>query len=305
MSCRKLLLLISLLLLTTIAVQAESTELLPAGMLLTCTMDEPNLSSKTAQAGDPVLCHLSTTMAFGHQMFPRGSYLTGRLEDYKDPGHFYGKGWLEIHFDRLVLPGQAVLPLSAKIISVPHYRTDKEGKIRGQGHATRDTVEWMIPPLWPVKVLTLPGRGPYPTLKSEQRITLRLMEDEVIPPQNSVNSVPMPPWAHPSNSALNWPAPRNDYHLVNATTTHSVPRPPLVTSEPSGQTTTVLVLKDQSAYIVREYWLDGEAIHCVTVAGEKQLVPVGRLDLGETVRLNRERNVTFALQTRGETGDRQ
>ena len=31
--------------------------LVPAGTLLRCTMDEPNFSSKTADIGDPVICH--------------------------------------------------------------------------------------------------------------------------------------------------------------------------------------------------------------------------------------------------------
>jgi hypothetical protein len=32
-------------------------QLVPAGTLLQCTMDEPNFSSATAAVGDPVLCH--------------------------------------------------------------------------------------------------------------------------------------------------------------------------------------------------------------------------------------------------------
>lgn len=30
---------------------------------------------------------------------------------------------------------------------------------------TRDAVEWMLPPLWPWKVLMLPARGPRPALE--------------------------------------------------------------------------------------------------------------------------------------------
>jgi hypothetical protein len=42
-------------------------------------------------------------------------------------------------------------------------------------------VGWAIPVLWPVKILTLPVRGPRPTLKGEVRITLRLLEDVEVP----------------------------------------------------------------------------------------------------------------------------
>ena len=65
-------------------------------------MDEPNFSAKTANVGDPVLCHLGPLGSFGHSIFPRGAELGGHLQDYKNPGHFFGKGWLAIEFDRLL-----------------------------------------------------------------------------------------------------------------------------------------------------------------------------------------------------------
>ena len=77
---------------------------MPAGTLLQCTLNEPNLSSATAAIGDPVLCHLRTTQEFGRPMFPRGSMLGGHLEADKEPGHFVGKGYLRITFDRVILP---------------------------------------------------------------------------------------------------------------------------------------------------------------------------------------------------------
>ncbi len=39
------------------AAKAQAT-LIPAGTLLHCTIDDPTISPKTAQVGDPVLCHL-------------------------------------------------------------------------------------------------------------------------------------------------------------------------------------------------------------------------------------------------------
>ena len=159
--------------------QAQGT-LIPAGTLLHCTLDEPNFSSKTADVGDPVICHLSALRQFGHSVFPRGAYLGGHLESDKEPGHFVGKGYLKIEFDRIGLPDSDI-PVPAKIIAARGYKVDKKGDIVGKGHATRDTVEWLIPPLWPWKILTLPAKGPRPTLKGEEPITVRLMDDIDIP----------------------------------------------------------------------------------------------------------------------------
>ena len=153
---------------------------LPAGTLLQCTLNEPNFSSATVDVGDPVLCHLRAQTEFGQQAFPRGSYLVGHLEAAKDPGHFWGKGYLKLQFDRIGLP-TGDLPLEAKVIATRGYKVDKQGKIDGKGHPVRDVVEWMIPPLWPWKVIMLPARGPRPKLKGETQLSLRLMDDVQIP----------------------------------------------------------------------------------------------------------------------------
>jgi hypothetical protein len=153
---------------------------LPAGTLLQCTLNEPNFSSSTVDVGDPVLCHLRGVTEFGQQAFPRGSYLVGHLDSAKDPGHFWGKGYLKIQFDRIGLP-TGDLPLEAKVISTRGYKVDKQGKIDGKGHAKRDVVEWLLPPLWPWKVIMLPARGPRPKLKGETVLSLRLMDDVQIP----------------------------------------------------------------------------------------------------------------------------
>jgi hypothetical protein len=174
---------------------------LPAGTLIRCTLDEPNFSTKTAEVGDPVICHLGQTILFDRPIFPRGAYLSGHLEAAKDPGHFVGKGYLELQFDMLGLP-EGQIPLPAKLISAKGYRVDRAGRIIGHGHAVRDAAEWMIPPLWPEKVLTLPARGPRPTLKHEEQLVLRVMDDIALPAQ------PMFGWhyfSHPGPSSSNDP----------------------------------------------------------------------------------------------------
>jgi hypothetical protein len=169
---------------TEVAVQGGS--FVPAGTLLNCTLDEPNFSSQTAQIGDPVLCHLNPAAMFGRPLFPRGAYLSARLQEYRDPGRFVGKGWIQLEFTSLTLPSGS-FPLNAKVISAAHYRVDGEGKIQGKGHATRDAVEWSIPILWPIKVIRLPARGPRPAFKGETRIGLRVMEDFMVPDSAASN----------------------------------------------------------------------------------------------------------------------
>ena len=127
-----------------------------------------------------MVCHLRGVTEFGQEAFPRGSYLVGHLEAAKDPGHFVGKGYLKLQFDRIGLPS-GDLPLETKVIATRGYRVDREGKIDGNGHAKRDVVEWMLPPLWPWKVITLPARGPRPKLKGETVLSLRLMDDIQVP----------------------------------------------------------------------------------------------------------------------------
>jgi len=104
----------------------------------------------------------------------------GHLGSYKDPGHFFGKGYLRLEFDLIGLPNTD-LPVAGKVTAVRGYRVSREGDIVGHGHPTRDLVEWLLPPLWPWKVLTLPARGPRPVLKGEVPIVLRLMDTVVVP----------------------------------------------------------------------------------------------------------------------------
>jgi hypothetical protein len=171
---------LSLLLLAAPLASYATDQLIPAGSMITCRVAEGKISSKTTAVGDPVLCTLDPVERYGRSVFPYGSYLEGRFEDYKDPGHFVGKGWMELKFDRLIT-GNRVVPVSARVVEVPKYKVDKDGKILGQGHAVRDTVEWLIPVLWPIDLINLPRRGPFPVIKPETPLTLEVLDDVGIP----------------------------------------------------------------------------------------------------------------------------
>ncbi len=83
------------------ALQAQEI-LVPAGTLLQCTLNEPNFSSATVSVGDPVVCHLRSLQEFDKPAFPRGTMLGGHWEGKKGPGHFWGKGYLQVTFDRVI-----------------------------------------------------------------------------------------------------------------------------------------------------------------------------------------------------------
>src|SRR5215469_4407453 len=290
-----LILTFSLLALFNLPLQAQP-EMVPAGTILQCTLDEPNFSSKTAMVGDPLLCHLGQVSTFGHPAFPRGAMLGGHLQEYKNPGHFFGKGWLELQFDRLILPG-AEVPISAKIISAPHLKVDRNGDIHGKGHATRDAVEWTLPVLWPIKVATLPARGPYPTLKGEMRIALRLMEDVELSTPVARSFVPMPPQATPSAYHYSFGASSNSMPTIaqnpqTGRAAYTAPNP-----EPAPSKLTIIALKDGSAFLAADYWVKGGLMHFISSSGEDRLLPLGRIDLAETLRVNQERKVNFVIQS--------
>jgi len=152
--------------------------LIPAGSLISCTTGDGRISSQTTAIGDPVLCKVEHQR--GDFMLPYGSYLGGQFAEYKDPGHFVGKGWMQLDFDRLYV-GDTVVPIDAKVVNVPGYKIDAQGRILGKGHEARDITLWSIPVLWPIDLLMLPMRGPRPTLKAETALTLRVMEDIQVP----------------------------------------------------------------------------------------------------------------------------
>jgi hypothetical protein len=313
------------------AVRAQDI-LVPAGTLLQCTMNEPNFSSKTAAVGDPVVCHLRTLQEFGRPVFPRGSMLGGHLEADKEPGHFWGKGYLRITFDRVILPN-GDLPVPAKVIQIKDYKVDKKGDIDGKGHAKRDVVEWMIPPLWPWKLLMLPARGPRPTLKGEETLTMRLMEDVTIPrPGAQYNSRDYRPSASSYNSykpAIYYNDAREikpqvserlnagvvtsvdsgfgqvsqtETLLANITNTPqgtmqaAVTRiEPVVAVRTPSSALTLIALRNETIYGVASYWLDGDNLDYVLPSGARASCALNDVDLARTTQLNAERGITVSF----------
>jgi len=267
--------------------------LVPAGTLLQCTLDEPNFSSATAAVGDPVVCHLKSMQEFGRQVFPRGSMLGGHLEADKEPGHFVGKGYLKITFDRVILPS-GDMPVPAKVIQARGYKVDKAGAIDGKGHATRDVVEWMIPPLWPWKVISLPFRGPRPTLKGEEPLELRLMDDIVIAQSAHPDRPPYASSFHPSAANVSQqPAGAMqllaDRHTPAATTAAEGAAPaPAPAAQQASERFTILVLKSNEEIEVTKYKRDGDLLMFQDSQGRKGSVAMGDVDWRRTSEMTNE-----------------
>ena len=276
----------------------------PAGTLLQCTLNEPNLSSATVDVGDPVLCHLRGVTVFGQQAFPRGSYLVGHLEGAKDPGHFWGKGYLKLQFDRIGVPS-GDLPLEAKVISTRGYKVDKQGKIDGKGHPRRDVVEWMLPPLWPWKVIMLPARGPRPKLKGETVLSLRLMDDVQIPQMAQTYGPGWHFFGHPQNqdysaSQANVPRPQltvrpaSDASVAQASYASYVTRalPANVQSAPGMP---VFVLNSGTVLSVSGYGYSDGRITYSLVGGGSGVISTDDVDWTTTTKLNHQRGVRLTL----------
>jgi hypothetical protein len=311
--------------------------LVPAGTLLQCTMDEPNFSSATASVGDPVLCHLKSFQEFGRPVFPRGSMLAGHLEADKEPGHFVGKGYLQISFDRVIVPSGDI-PLPAKVIAAKGYKVDKEGDIKGKGHAKRDVVEWMLPPLWPWKVIMLPARGPRPAIKGEEPMELRLMDDIVVPRPMSASAsfghVDRPPYAssnepksnvyvgpaQPTSMQMQAPAPTAPATAQAPVAQPVAPQQPAVTlakadiapaavpaTAPAATTAaqgnprmTMLVLKSNQVLEVTKYRIDGSQVNYQDLHGAAGSVDAKQVDWKQTTQMTAEvRSVDLPALNRG------
>ena len=214
--------------------------------------------------------------------------------------------------------------MPSKIIAAKGYKVDKKGDIVGKGHPTRDTVEWLIPPLWPWKVLMLPARGPRPTLKGEEQITVRLMDDIDVPrPGGSLRSYERPPapasyhsqsFRKPvslknSEKPVNVPGNNNDapdvsqigYEAANTPSGEAAPADAGVTSEApaqivrtssvvSGQPARVrlIALKSENVYAVTSYRINGGSLSYVLSSGGKGSVDLTEVDWRATSRLNAE-----------------
>jgi hypothetical protein len=223
------------------------------------------------------------------------------------------------------------VPLPAKVIQAKGYKVDKQGDIKGNGHATRDTVEWLIPPLWPWKVLTLPARGPRPTLKGEEPLELRLMDDIVVPQAVARYSPNRPPYASSARPSAYQPVQGQTPNALQQLTTQqtteqkpaSVPTvtlastaatakptaaetqtvaaslPPQAPQGPLQARVTFLVLKSNQIFEVSKYQVDGGTLKYRELSGAEGTVAMEQVDWRKTTELTAEaRSVDVPMMAR-------
>jgi hypothetical protein len=287
-------------------------QIIPAGSLIQCTVSEPKLSSKTEAIGDPISCQMNHAGRFGMSFVPYGSDVIGRFEEYKDPGHFVGKGWMELKFDRMMVGPNTVVPIDAKVVDVAGYNVDREGRIRGKGHAKRDAVEWMIPVLWPIDAINLPRSGPRPSLKKETRLTLKVMDDVPLSgweasQQASPELLRRSPSAYTprGTGATQLPssaAPANPSLMRLSSSSMPAAQPaapcgtPLAMATNNGvqkeQNTVTLIFRDGRPPVqVDNYMVTSTRLYVLD--GNRCSIPVSQLDLEATAKVNRDAGIDF------------
>lgn len=188
----------------------------------------------------------------------------------------------------------------------------------GHGHHGRDAIEWLIPPLWPWKLVSLPARGPRPTLKGETEVTLRLMDDVEVPLAAAASrpaAARSVPRATPSRPPAEWSAmtaigsrPAIRYLLPSITgmpgeASSDAPTPWSADSAAESVPATpprdtLIALKGEAIYAATDYWIEGGQLFCVLRSGGEGAFDLNNVDWERTTRLNAERGITFNLRAR-------
>ena len=143
----------------------------------------------------------------------------------------------------------------------------------------------MIPPLWPWKVVALPLRGPRPTLKGEEPLGLRLMDDIMI--DGTLAYGPFkpdrPPYASSTqpSSLAGQSAP-----MVGKAVRTSFVSPakmPASAAAPEGTSrVTILVLKSKDVFQVTKYQIDAGVLTFEQPDGSKGAVDLSEVDWRKT-----------------------
>jgi hypothetical protein len=150
---------------------------LPAGMLINVHVGGP-VNARLLEPNEPILFEVATALRpfRNGPAIPSGSLITARVVDSKPAGRIAGKAALELAFEEILLPTGEDYPISAKVVDARGLTVDAAGRIHGRGHAKADAFLYAFPPTAPFRIARIPGRGPDLRFKSEQLLTIKLME---------------------------------------------------------------------------------------------------------------------------------
>jgi hypothetical protein len=159
----------------------------------------------------------------------------------------------------------------------------------------KDIVEWCIPVLWPIDVLTLPRRGPRPRLKEETRLRLKVMNDLALPAVDVAPRIMLPRSSvRPDPNGLATGTPTvipSVYRQVAASTVRNPAAPR------NGQLT-ILMLNDGNGRLATDYWFEGSRqVRYIALNGASIVIPIESLDVEATADINRRRGVPFLVRT--------
>jgi hypothetical protein len=164
---------------------------------------------------------------------------------------------------------------------------DKKGDIDGKGHPKRDVVEWMIPLLWPWKVVSLPMRGPRPTLKGEESLELRLMDDISIPATMAYG--PFKPDRPPYASSAQPSSFAGSTNIAEPAVDKKIASGESLTAKPDSRLffhRTILVLKSNETLNLRKYQRYGNVLVFEELDGTKGAVDMDLVDWRKTTAEN-------------------
>ena len=131
----------------------------------------------------------------------------------------------------------------------------------------------------------VPVYVPYP----EQQPYAAYPPAEAAPPQTVIYVIPGAP-----DRSMTTPAPESSGPMIYTVP----PRENGATAPPPPEQRKyfLIALKNSSIYSATDYWLEGDTLHYVTLAGAHNQVSLDQLDLEFTYRLNRDRGLEFRLE---------
>jgi hypothetical protein len=126
--------------------------------------------------------------------------------------------------------------------------------------------------LWPIDLINLPRRGPRPTLKNESRITIKVMDDLVIPDMA--------------------PTVRNQYGFTERPEPISYAVP-----QQQEQQVPIIIVREGGNEEVSSYKYAGNGLLSVVRAqdGLRHYIHMVQVDITATVEANRENGINFTL----------
>jgi hypothetical protein len=152
--------------------------------------------------------------------------------------------------------------------------------------------------LWPIDLMNLPRRGPRPTLKAETRLTLKIMDDLVVPNPTPTQRdqygfsqrAPVSYATPPPQMAPVAPQPQPTSYYV------APPPPPVQQAVAAVPPVVVLVLRSGYNLYASRYWYDaGGRVQYIAPNGARYYIAMQQLDFNATIDANRRNGLSFTV----------